>query len=139
VLHLCFLLLVHFVLSLHNSALSFKPGPIMSLSTSIIIIMIINIIVFVISEHSFFHQSHFMLVYTGCLLNVFIRNYDVLIVITCDFVSYFHLNLTSKEMTFNARFLYFFHQFYFSLHSFLFSVLYFCCLCNCPLRCRVTT
>ena len=91
-LHFCFLLTVHLILSLQNAALSLKPGPIVSLNSSIIIIMIINIIVTVITEHLFFHQSHFILV--GTVLNVLIRNYDVLIVITWDFVSYFHLTLT---------------------------------------------
>jgi len=94
-LHFCFLLIVHFILLLQNAAMSLKPGPIMSLSSTIIIIIIINIVT-VITEHSFFHQSHFMLVATVCLLNTLIRNYDVLIVIMCDFVSYFHLPLTFK-------------------------------------------
>lgn len=95
-LHFCFLVIVHFILSLQNAALSLKPGPITSLSSSIIVIMIINIIVAVITEHLFFHQLHFMLDGTVCLLNTFIRNYEVLNVIMCDFVSYFHLTLTFK-------------------------------------------
>jgi len=65
-------------------------------TSGIIVIMIINIVVTVITEHLFFHQSHFMLVGTVCLLNTLIRNYEVLIVIMCDFVSYFNSSLTFK-------------------------------------------
>jgi len=60
--------------------------------------VIINIIVTVITEHLFSHQSQFMIVVTVRLINTLIRNYDVLIVIMCDFVSCLHLTLTLSKL-----------------------------------------